>query len=231
MSQCAVIYRFLNKYVCRRLPNCPQLVIHRRLAGMVFHRRRTATMKLVTDTSTFLRNQCSVLSRWTESICMLFRTCTHLRNFDFTEYTYSVVAIRLIMFGQPFVKRFALCYRTVVLSCPVCPVCLSVCKVDVLWPNGWTDQDDTRRARRPGPWPHCVRWGPSSPPQKWGGAPSPIFSPCLLWPNGWMDQDGTWHRGGPWSRLHCAKPPPQFSAHFYCGQTAGCIKMPLYWYM
>ena len=22
-------------------------------------------------------------------------------------------------------------------------------------------------------------------------------------------------------------PTPQFSAHFYCGQTAGCIKMPL----
>jgi len=22
-------------------------------------------------------------------------------------------------------------------------------------------------------------------------------------------------------------PPPDFSAHFYCGQTAGCIKMPL----
>jgi len=22
-------------------------------------------------------------------------------------------------------------------------------------------------------------------------------------------------------------PPPQFSAHFYCAQTAGCIKMPL----
>jgi len=28
---------------------------------------------------------------------MLFRTCTHLRNFDFTEYTYSVVAIRLVI--------------------------------------------------------------------------------------------------------------------------------------
>ena len=32
---------------------------------------------------------------------------------------------------------------------------------------------------------------------------------------------------------HPAPPPqkrghtPQFSAHFYCGQTAGCIKMPL----
>jgi len=24
-----------------------------------------------------------------------------------------------------------------------------------------------------------------------------------------------------------AEPPPQFSAHFYCGQTAGCVKMPL----
>jgi len=24
-----------------------------------------------------------------------------------------------------------------------------------------------------------------------------------------------------------AKPPPQFLAHFYCGQTAECIKMPL----
>jgi len=22
-------------------------------------------------------------------------------------------------------------------------------------------------------------------------------------------------------------PTPQFSAHFYCGQTAGCIKLPL----
>jgi len=24
-----------------------------------------------------------------------------------------------------------------------------------------------------------------------------------------------------------AEPPPQFSAHFYCDQTAGCIKVPL----
>jgi len=39
-----------------------------------------------------------------------------------------------------------------------------------------------------------------APSQKGGGAPSPIFGPCLLWPNGWMDQDGTWHGGGPWSR-------------------------------
>jgi len=37
------------------------------------------------------------------------------------------------VFGRPFVKRFALFYRTVVLS--VCPVCNNV---GLLWPNGWT---------------------------------------------------------------------------------------------
>jgi len=53
-----------------------------------------------------------------------------------------------------------------------------------------------------------------------------------------MDQDGTWHGSRPWSSPHCARwghssPPqkraqsPQFSAHLYCGQTAGCIKVPL----
>jgi len=54
---------------------------------------------------------------------------------------------------------------------------------------------------------------PAPPPQKGGGARSPIFGPCPLWPNGWMHQYGTWHRGGPWSRLHCAtlgpSSPPQ----------------------
>jgi len=40
-------------------------------------------------------------------------------------------------FGQPFVKRFALCYQTV--------VCLAypVYDIGVLWPNGWMDQDAT----------------------------------------------------------------------------------------
>jgi len=90
-------------------------------------------------------------------------------------------------FGRPFVKRFALCYRFIV--CPVClPVC-PVCDVRALWPNGWTDQDETWHAGRPRPWPHCVRWRPISPSPK-GGKP-PIFGPYLLWPNGCMDQDAT----------------------------------------
>jgi len=44
-----------------------------------------------------------------------------------------------IIFGRPFVKRFALRYRTVVLS---------VCNVGVLWPNGWMDQDETWHGSR-----------------------------------------------------------------------------------
>jgi len=72
-----------------------------------------------------------------------------------------------VIFGRPFVKLFALCYRTVV--CPVCAV-LSVGNVGVLWPNGWTDQPWQVDMSRP--WPHCVRWGHRSPSPK---GPPPIF--------------------------------------------------------
>jgi len=117
------------------------------------------------------------------------------------------------VFGRPFVKRFSLCHRSVVMS--ACPVC----HVGVLWPNDWMDQDETWHASRPRPWPHCIRWGSSFPPQRgthpnfsthiccdkmagWikmppgtkvglgpgdfvlDGDPAP---PPLLWSNGWMD--------------------------------------------
>jgi len=69
------------------------------------------------------------------------------------------------------------------------------------------------------------------------GVEPPIFGPWLLWPNGWMDQDGTWHGSRPLSSPHCARwghssppknrGPQKISAHVYCGQTAGCIKMRL----
>jgi len=61
----------------------------------------------------------------------------------------------------------------------------------------------------------------------------------VLWPKGWVDQDETWHAGKPRPWPDCvtwdpallpkkeADPPqdPQFSAHAYCDQTAGWIKM------
>jgi len=73
-----------------------------------------------------------------------------------------------VVFAQPFVKRFKLCYRTIIW-----PV-LSVWDVDVLCPNGWMDQDGTWHGGRPRPRPHCVRWG-SIPPTR-EAASSPQFS-------------------------------------------------------
>ena len=56
-----------------------------------------------------------------------------------------------------------LSYRCLsVLSCPVCPVC----DVGVLWPNGWTDENETWHAGRPRPRRLCVRSGSNPLPQK-----------------------------------------------------------------
>jgi len=116
--------------------------------------------------------------------------------------------------------------------CPVCPVC-DVC---ALWPNGWTDQDETWLAGRPRPWPHCFRWRPSSPSPK-GHSPQ-IFCPYLLRLNGCMDQDVTWCgdrprpkrlcvRWGPRSPSQKVGEAPKFSTHAYCGQTAGWMRLVL----
>jgi len=123
--------------------------------------------------------------------------------------------VRLSVFGRPFVKRFALCYRTVVcLSCPVCLSCLwRWCVV--------TKRLDESRC-------HLVvvlDGDPARPHQKGHSSP-PLFGPRLLWTNGWMDQDDTWCGG----RRHCVRwvpsspngkghSSPPFSAHVYCSQT------------
>ena len=79
--------------------------------------------------------------------------------------------------------------------------------------------------------------GTKPPPPK--GHRLPIFGLCLLWPNGWMDEDATWYGDRPRSRRHCVRwgpsspfqnrgtADPHFSAHVFCDQTTGWIKMPL----
>jgi len=52
--------------------------------------------------------------------------------------------------------------------CHVCLPALYVCNVGVLWQNGWMYQDKTSHSGRPQPRPHCIRWGPSTPPPKRG---------------------------------------------------------------
>jgi len=66
------------------------------------------------------------------------------------------------------------CYTTV-----VCPVCLSVCNVGVLWPNGWVDRGATWYGGRPRPKRHCVRWRPSSSRRK-GAQYPPTFRPMSI---------------------------------------------------
>jgi len=85
------------------------------------------------------------------------------------------------------------------------------------------------------PW-EFVFDGDPAPPQK--GPSPPIFGPCLLRPNGCTDQDAIWYgdrhrrrqdcvRWGPSSPPQKGAEPPPIFGPFYCGQTAGCIKMPL----
>jgi len=91
---------------------------------------------------------------------------------------------RIVSFGQQFVRRFAVCYRTVVLS--VCPACLSVTLVYCGQTVGWIKMKLVH-GRRPRPRSHRVRYGGHRSLPKRGTA-SPNFRRCPLWPNGWMDQ-------------------------------------------
>ena len=52
---------------------------------------------------------------------------------------------------------------------------MSVGNVGVLWSNGCMDQDESRHAGRPRPWPHCVQIGTQLPSPK--GHSAPIFGP------------------------------------------------------
>jgi len=92
-----------------------------------------------------------------------------------TTYNVYKSATRHNFFG-PFVKRFALCYRTVVLS--VSPVC----DVVVLWPNSWMDYNATWYGGSLGPG-DIVLNGDSGLLSKRGTA-APTFRPYLLWRNG-----------------------------------------------
>jgi len=74
------------------------------------------------------------LARW--PISAVVNICSSI-PLSFIAVLLTFLKTLLLIFGRPFVKRFALCYWTV-----VCPV-LSVCDVGVLWSNGWMDQDGT----------------------------------------------------------------------------------------
>jgi len=90
---------------------------------------------------------------------------------------------KLAVFRRPFVKRFAVCYRTVVLSlqsvCPVLSVTLVYCGQTLRWIKMKLGM---QVGLDPG---HIMLDGDPAPSPK--GPQTLIFGPCLLWPNGWMD--------------------------------------------
>ena len=81
--------------------------------------------------------------------------------------------VSLLQYFSPVFGRLVLWGR-----CPVClSLCLSLCDVGVLWPNGWTDQDFGMRVGL-GP-SHIVLHGVPGRPPPTKGAQLP---PTIFWP-------------------------------------------------
>jgi len=93
------------------------------------------------------------------------KPCHRTKKFDNNCYT----TISLTILGRLFVKRFALCYWTVVLSCPVCvSVTLSVTLVYCGQTVGWIK---IKLVTQVGPG-HIVLDGDPGPPPPKGHSPS-----------------------------------------------------------
>jgi len=83
----------------------------------------------------------------------------------------------VIVFGRPFVKRFALCYQTVVLSV------LSVLSIMLVYCCQTIGRIKMNLGMQVGLGPgHIVLDRDPAPPPT--GAQPPVFGPCLLWTNG-----------------------------------------------
>ena len=118
-----------------------------------------------------------------------------------------------------------------------CPVCLSVLSVTLVHCGQTVGRIKMKLCMQVGLGPgQIVLDGDPAPPPQRGTAPN--FRPMSVaakWLHG-----SRWHLAWRWSlsRPHCASwgpitPPPKggravsIFVHFYCGQTAGCMKMPL----
>jgi len=140
--------------------------------------------------------------------------------------------MKALIFGRPFIKQFALSYRTVVLSV------LSVTLVYCGQTAGWIKMPCAMEVLlSPG---HIVLDGDrasSPPPKKKVGHSSPQFlvHVCCGQTAGWIKMKlgmevglGPGHFVLDVTQLPSPKGhSPQFSAHVSCGQMAGWIKMPL----
>jgi len=146
---------------CARLPTCA-------LAVYFVHSTRPKIQVLVSRDSTVDRQFVTAWMReWVTNITFMCRAVPSIvarRRRKFGEVSCTECAGQGNDFLATVCKtvRFMLSDRRC-LSCPVLSVC-PICDVGAPWPDGCTDQDETSHAGRSRPWPHCVRWVPSSPP-------------------------------------------------------------------
>jgi len=154
---------------------------------------------------------------------------------QFSGLIYSISRLsESVLFGRPFVKRFALCYQTVAcLSCHVLS-CLSVTLVYCDQTVGWIKMKLGMQVGLVSG--HIVLdRDPVHLPK--GHSPQFLAHICCGQIAGWIKMPLGMEVGlGPGDFVSDGDPAlsspkrgrsPQFSAHIYCGQTARCIKMPL----
>jgi len=140
------------------------------------------------------------------------------------------------VFGRPFVKRFTVCYRTVVclsvlssLSHPVLSVTWVYCGQTVgpikmkLGVQVYVGPGHIVLDGDPAPPPQTGDFRPTCCGQMAGWIKIPLGMEEGLGPGDFvLDGDPA-----PLSQKRRRSPSPQFSAHVHCGQTAGCVKMAL----
>jgi len=119
---------------------------------------------------------CRITGKVSELCCVVYDIYAHWYADTYYQLLKFTVGLGLgLVFGWPFVKRFALCYQTVVLS---------VLSVTFLHCGQTVGRIKMKLGMQVGLGPgHIVLDGDPAPSPKRNGAPSPIFGSCLLWPN------------------------------------------------
>ena len=156
---------------------------------------------------------------------MLFRLCLSLEFLLSARYFDNV-------FGQPFVKRFALCYRTV-----VCLSCLSALSVTFVYCGqmvGWIKMLLSLEVGLLSPGDIVLDGDPASP-KRGHSIPPTAAHVCSGQTAGWIKMPLRMEVGVGLGNIVLDGDPilpkiataPQFLAHVCCGQRAGWIKMPL----
>ena len=159
----------------------------------------------------------SISSQRTKSVNCRWQTLSVINFSAWEGAIFSCLAhvscskLTIGVIGQLFVKRFTLCYRTVVLF--VCRSVLSLCSLMFVHCDQTVRRIKIKLGMQVGLGPgHIVLDGDPAPPPPKGHNPHTIFGPYLLRPNDCIDQDATGYGARPHPRGLCVRwgPTPKF---------------------